>query len=246
MVQFADIFSIKVPRFAINSLVPFIVSQYELPSAAIASLLAAFHPGYVTSMIPGGGATVRWGAKPVIQLGVLGTAAMLALLPAAGRMSRPALTLSVAMVVMGLTQGPMSPALGQMSRDWMPAGGGAEQIEKAWAQRFQMLSHTAAPAIAAFLTPRLATRFSWQQVCFVYAGGGAVFAALWQLGVSSKPPGTAGPAAAKPNTAKRKGDAETTRADPGPGRKPQKQKLVRLIKLANASLSNGHRAQHSA
>ena len=143
-------------------------------------------------MIPGGGATVRWGAKPVIQLGVLGTAASLALMPAAGRLGRPALTLSAVMVFMGLTQGPMSPALGQMSRDWMPSGGGAEQIEKAWSQRFQMLSHTAAPAVAAFLTPRLADRFSWQQVCFVYAGAGAVFSALWQLGVSSKPPrGTA-------------------------------------------------------
>ena len=67
------IFSIKVPRFAINSLVPFIVAQYGMPSAAVASLLAAFHPGYVASMIPGGGATVRWGSKPVIQLGILGT-----------------------------------------------------------------------------------------------------------------------------------------------------------------------------
>ena len=77
-----------MPRFAINSLVPFIVAQYGMPSAATASLLAAFHPGYVASMIPGGGATVAWGAKPVIQLGVLGTALTLALMPVA--VSHPA------------------------------------------------------------------------------------------------------------------------------------------------------------
>ena len=182
------IFSIKVPRFAINSLVPFIVAQYGMPSAALASLLAAFHPGYVTSMIPGGGATVRWGSKPVIQLGVLGTAATLALMPTAARLGRPAVTLAAVMVFMGLTQGPMSPALGQMSRDWMPKGEGAAQIEKAWSQRFQMLSHTAAPAVAAFLTPRFCDRFSWQAVCYTYAAGGAVFGLLWQLAVTSKPP----------------------------------------------------------
>jgi MFS family permease len=190
------IFSIKVPRFAINSLVPFIVAQYGMPSAAVASLLAAFHPGYVASMIPGGGATVRWGSKPVIQLGVLGTAATLALMPVAGRLGRPALTLSAVMVFMGLTQGPMSPALGQMSRDWMPTGEGAAQIEKAWSQRFQMLSHTAAPAVAAFLTPRLCDRYSWQSVCYTYAGAGALFGTLWQLAVTSKPPAAAAAAAA--------------------------------------------------
>jgi MFS family permease len=182
------IFSIKVPRFAINSLVPFIVAQYGMPSAAIASLLAAFHPGYVASMIPGGGATVRWGPKPVIQLGVLGTASTLALMPIAGRLGRPAMTLSAVMIFMGLAQGPMSPALGQMSRDWMPRGDGAAQIEKAWSQRFQMLSHTAAPAVAAFLTPRLCERYSWQAVCSTYAAAGAAFGLLWQLSVTSKPP----------------------------------------------------------
>ena len=176
--------------------------MYGMPSAATASLLAAFHPGYVASMIPGGGATVAWGAKPVIQLGVLGTALTLALMPVAGRLGRPALTLSAVMVFMGLTQGPMSPALGQMSRDWMPSGGGAEQIEKAWSQRFQMLSHTAAPAVAAFLTPRLADRLSWQNVCFLYAGAGAVFGALWQLGASSKPTTAAEPAPAATPAAK--------------------------------------------
>ena len=122
------IFSIKVPRFAINSLVPFIVAQYGMPPAAVASLLAAFHPGYVASMVPGGGATVRWGSKPVIQMGILGTAGSLALMPLAGKLGSPALMLSAVMVFMGLTQGPMSPGLGQMSRDWMPSGGGSEQV----------------------------------------------------------------------------------------------------------------------
>ena len=109
-------------------------------------------------------------------------------MPLAGKLGSPALTLSAVMVFMGLTQGPMSPALGQMSRDWMPAGEGAEQIEKAWSQRFQMLSHTAAPAVAAFLTPRLSDRYSWQTVCYGFAAAGAVFGAAWQLGVTSKPP----------------------------------------------------------
>ena len=65
-----------------------------------------------------------------------------------------------------------------------------------------MLSHTAAPAVAAFLTPRLADRLSWQNVCFLYAGAGAVFGTLWQLGASSKPTTAAEPAPAATPAAK--------------------------------------------
>ena len=65
-----------------------------------------------------------------------------------------------------------------------------------------MLSHTAAPAVAAFLTPRLADRLSWQNVCFLYASAGAVFGALWQLGASSKPATAAEPAPAATPAAK--------------------------------------------
>jgi MFS family permease len=222
------IFSIKVPRFAINSLVPFIVAQYGMPSAAIASLLAAFHPGYVASMIPGGGATVRWGPKPVIQLGVLGTAATLALMPIAARLGRPAMTLSAVMIFMGLTQGPMSPALGQMSRDWMPTGEGTAQIEKAWSQRFQMLSHTAAPAVAAFLTPRLCDRYSWQAVCYAYAAAGATFGLVWQLSVTSKPLRSARHSKTPEATQRRTGDKKESAELQQPQRKPIPWQMFKL------------------
>jgi MFS family permease len=88
---------------------------------------------------------------------------------------------------MGLFQGPMSPVNSQLARDWMPRGGGAGGVERAWAQRFVSFSHNVCPTIAAFVTPRIAERFGWRSVCYSYALTGGSFLALWRLFASNKP-----------------------------------------------------------
>ena len=179
--------SLKIPRFAIASLVPFMVEELGLPATVLPTLLAAFHPGYIASMMPGGKAVQTFGSKPVILMGTLGTALSFTLFPLAARTNRPVVALCSLMAVSGLFQGPMAPSLGQASRDWMPTRSAGDKIEKAWALKFQMLSHTAAPALSALITPRIAARYGWRRVVALYGAAGVLFGLLFQLTASSKP-----------------------------------------------------------
>ena len=45
------VMAFKVPRFMINTLVPFIVADLGLPHTTTPTLLAAFHPGYITTQV---------------------------------------------------------------------------------------------------------------------------------------------------------------------------------------------------
>jgi MFS family permease len=92
------------------------------------------------------------------------------------------MAMSALMLGMGLFQGPMAPVNSQLARDWMPRGGGSGGVERAWAQRFTSLSHNASPLLAALITPRIAQRYGWRTVCYVYAAVGGAF-----LGVPSPP-----------------------------------------------------------
>ena len=179
--------SLKIPRFAIASLVPFMVEELKLPATVLPTLLAAFHPGYIASMMPGGKAVDTFGSKPVILVGSVGTALSFALFPIAAATRFPVTALSVLMAVSGLFQGPMAPSLGQANRDWMPDCSAGDKIEKAWALKFQMLSHTAAPALSALMTPRLAAYYGWRKVVLLYGVLGTLFGVVFQLGGKSKP-----------------------------------------------------------
>ena len=175
----------KVPRFAINTLVPFIVEEMGLPTALTPTLLAAFHPGYICSQIPGAAMVKRHSAKFLGTCQLAGCAAMLALMPrASGVRSQGAAVavLSVFMALLGVLQGPMSPVMSQLNRNWMPAG-----VERAIAFRVTGLAHTAAPLLGALITTRLGARFGWRTVCYVYAGAVAAFTLVWATLASDRP-----------------------------------------------------------
>eukprot|EP01047_Picozoa_sp_COSAG01_P075458 COSAG01_NODE_12938_length_1660_cov_1.127482_2_plen_110_part_00 len=107
------------------------------------------------------------------------------------------MAMSALMLGMGLFQGPMAPVNSQLARDWMPRGGGSGGVERAWAQRFTSLSHNASPLLAALITPRIAQRYGWRTVCYIYAAVGGAFlgarpppepahrdtSAIWSAGV---------------------------------------------------------------
>eukprot|EP01048_Picozoa_sp_COSAG05_P017660 COSAG05_NODE_2450_length_3052_cov_3.028446_4_plen_177_part_00 len=127
--------SLKIPRFAIATLVPFMVEELKLPATVLPTLLAAFHPGYIASMMPGGKAVDTFGSKPVILVGSVGTALSFALFPIVAATRFSVTALSVLMAVRGLFQGPMAPSLGQVNRDWMPDCSAGDKIEKAWERK---------------------------------------------------------------------------------------------------------------
>jgi hypothetical protein len=81
-----SVLTFKVPRFAINTMVPFIVSDLGLPRALTPSLLAAFHPGYIATQVPTAYVVKAKGAKFVCSVMLFGSAALLALVPRASSM----------------------------------------------------------------------------------------------------------------------------------------------------------------
>eukprot|EP01043_Picozoa_sp_COSAG02_P046429 COSAG02_NODE_4340_length_5485_cov_2.496101_6_plen_329_part_00 len=106
--------------------------------------------------------------------------------------------MSALMLGMGIFQGPMSPVQSQISRDWMKEG-----VERAWAYRLLSLSHSSTPLLAAIMTPRLASRFGWRFVCYMYATVAGAFTGIWLLLAGDSPGGrknVGGAAAAKKPT----------------------------------------------
>ena len=118
------------------------------------------------------------------------------------------------MFVMGMFQGPMSPVGSQLNRNWMPRGGGPGGVERAWAQRFVSLSHNVCPLLAALFTPRIAERYGWRAVCYIFSGVGGAFLVLWRLLASNSPAmvATSTPDAMPPSP-KTKSDKNTTATD---------------------------------
>eukprot|EP01043_Picozoa_sp_COSAG02_P018529 COSAG02_NODE_867_length_16363_cov_3.359137_9_plen_302_part_00 len=230
------------PR-SINTMVPFVVSDLGLPRSVTPSLLAAFHPGYILTQIPSSFLVKSRGPKFVCSFQLLGSAGMMMLVPAAsnlrGTPSHPPVyqfksanmqrlltgssalkvgVMSVLMFVMGMFQGPMSPVGSQLNRNWMPRGGGPGGVERAWAQRFVSLSHNVCPLLAALFTPRIAERYGWRAVCYIFSGVGGAFLVLWRLLASNSPAtvATSTPDAIPPNPkrkAKTKSETNATGTD---------------------------------
>eukprot|EP01051_Picozoa_sp_SAG22_P013628 SAG22_NODE_1548_length_4150_cov_2.816095_7_plen_274_part_00 len=212
----------KVPRFAINTLVPFVVADLGLDAALIPSLLAAFHPGYILSQLPGAAVARRSGAKFVGSVQLAGCVLLLVMMPRAGGGAlgkRAAVAvLSALMCGLGVCQGPMSPVLSQLNHAWMPEG-----VERAIAFRATSLAHTAAPLFAALVTTRLGARLGWRAVCYFYAGATACFLAAWVAFAADKPsalppppPSAAAAPAAKEQAAEEEAPSATKGSEPPP------------------------------
>jgi hypothetical protein len=119
----------------------------------------------------------------MIQL--VGAGACIALLPTAGSLKNKTTAvaaMSLLMFLTGVFQGPMAPVKSELGRDWMKVG-----VERAWAARFNSISHSACPLLAALITTRISERFGWRVVCYVYAAAIGVFAGLWQLLATDRP-----------------------------------------------------------
>ena len=179
-----SILSVKTLRSSLNSVVPAMALDplLGLNSSQQAAIMASFYPGYLLTQLPAGPIVQIIGGKSVMSLQLFGTAAIFLSAPLAMKRGGTAL-LAAALGLLGLLQGPMSPSLSQLNREWIPKGSAKE---RGIALRLQGLAHTSAPMLAALVTPFLA-RQGWRRVFYVLGGVVGAFAGLWQLLVSSKP-----------------------------------------------------------
>ena len=176
----AQALCIYVPRLALPVLVAFLAEERSFSEAARARLLGAFFPGYMITMVPLGWAAQRFGPKLILQLGNVGTAASMLLLPAMA--SAGPMAASACCFLLGLLQGPFVPAHNEMKRLWVPEGPG-----KPMSLMIIGLGNRIGGALASVLTPVLASKLGWRWVCYVYGACVAAYAAVWELCVSNGP-----------------------------------------------------------
>lgn len=173
----------------------------------------------ISSQIPGGVVVSNKGPKFVAACQLAGSAVLLSLIPYAGSLGGTAAVyaMSALMLGMGIFQGPMSPVQSQISRDWMKEG-----VERAWAYRLLSLSHSSTPLLAAIMTPRLASRFGWRYVCYIYAAIAGAFTGVWLLLADDSPGGRkkVGDAAVRKKTSRPAFDWRIMRTKPGACRVP--------------------------
>ena len=147
--------------------------------------------GYTITQVPAAPIVQKFGAKRMLGLSMLGTAAVFAGAPAlaagASTTGRKATVLMSTFMLMGLVQGTFAPAMSQINRAWLPGG-----IEQVWALRGIGQAHQVTPLLAALVTPRLAVKLGWRMACYVFAGATAGAALIWQLFASNAPVAAAG------------------------------------------------------
>lgn len=161
-------------------IVPFIVADRGYSDAQRAQLLAAFFPGYLLTQIPLGFLAQLWGAKNVLSLNLVGTAAMLATLPTAT--AAGARGVWACLFTLGLFQGPFVPAGSLMKRSWVPSG-----PEKAMALLLIGLGSKASRMVSSTVTPVLCDRAGWRRASYAYAAVVGIFTVLWQLVARNEP-----------------------------------------------------------
>lgn len=134
----------------------------------------------MATMVPLGWAAQTHGAKVILQLGNVGTAVAMLLLPAMARAG--ANTASLCFFLLGLMQGPFVPAHNEMKRAWVAEGPG-----KPLALMIIGLGNRIGGAAASTVTPIIAAAFGWRTVAYLYGATVATFSVLWQFTVANSP-----------------------------------------------------------
>lgn len=212
--------------------VPFICDEYAFSEAAQARLLGAFFPAYMITMVPLGWVAQKHGPKIVLQLGNIGTAVAMLLLPSMARGGANAA--SLCFFLLGLLQGPFVPAHNEMKRAWVTEGPG-----KPLALMIIGLGNRIGGAAASTLTPILAAAFGWRFVAYLYGVLVAAFSVFWQLWVTNSPAQQALIAAQDPSAA---GRAQETSVDTAAAEKIQQKQQEKSESKALDSRIFGVRA----
>ena len=134
----------------------------------------------MATMVPLGWAAQTQGAKVILQLGNVGTAVAMLLLPSMARFG--ANTASLCFFLLGLMQGPFVPAHNEMKRAWVDDGPG-----KPLALMIIGLGNRLGGAAASTITPIIAAAFGWRTVAYLYGTAVAVFSIFWQLNMTNGP-----------------------------------------------------------
>ena len=169
-------------RNALPSWLPLLCASAGFTDAQRALLMSSFFPGYILTQIPGSFAIQKYGAKIVLLVDMVVTATLCFCIPLATSTGGPRM-LAPILTVIGLSQGPLIPALQVRKKDWLPAGPGRALI-----LRLMSVPPMVSDMLATTIYPFICVKFGWQAFPYVHGVLTASFLVLWKLFVQDKPP----------------------------------------------------------
>lgn len=197
-----------VTRGSLAPLIQYIVADLGMSMAQKALLLGAFFPVFTPFQVVAGPLCQLAGGKTLLTANLAGMSALLLLLPSMARI-KGAWAMCLCLAGIGLCQGVLVPAQGQLKRNWLPDG-----PERVWGLRVIGLGMRVGYPLAAWMVPKIAERFGWRTVPYVLGLPMAVFGGLWHYFAAESPgglleagledapaPAAAAPAAAAPTKA---------------------------------------------
>ena len=126
-----------------------------MSAAQKALLLGSFFPIFTPFQVLAGPLCQLVGGKKLLSLNLAGMSALLLLLPTMAKL--PGVWgMSACLAGIGVCQGVLVPAQGQLKRNWLPDG-----PERVWAQRIIGLGMRIGYPTAAAVIPWIASRFGW-------------------------------------------------------------------------------------
>ena len=145
-----------------------------------ALLLGAFFPVFTPFQVVAGPLCQLVGGKKLLSLNLFGMSSLLLLLPTLARAGPWAMSACLAGI--GVCQGVLVPAQGQLKRNWLPDG-----PERVWGQRIIGLGMRVGYPTAAAAVPWVANRFGWRAVPYALGGPMAAFSLLWHFYATETP-----------------------------------------------------------
>jgi len=162
-----------VGRLPLGPILPLLGLELSISAADKGPLLASFSTGYLLTQMAGGCVADRVGARLVIFLALVSTAAGLALAPAAAAVGGASVAgLSGVYFMLGVVNGPLFPACSVMLRHVGPQG-------RASAMAIVDDGATLGGCVATALCPVLATWIGWRQLYHLLAAAAFITAMVW-------------------------------------------------------------------
>jgi MFS family permease len=184
-----------VTRGSLAPLIQYIVADLQMSLAQKALLLGAFFPVFTPFQVVAGPLCQLVGGKLLLSLNLGGMSALLLLLPSMARV-KGSWAMCACLAGIGVCQGVLVPAQGQLKRNWLPDG-----PERVWGLRIIGLGMRVGYPLAAWLVPKVAERFGWRMVPYLLGLPMAVFATVWHSFAAEGPAVAAEATAARENKA---------------------------------------------
>lgn len=140
---------------------------------------SAFFWGYVTTQIPGGYLSDRYGGRQVLAFGVIAWSLMTFLTPLAASTSLP--WLLVARALLGVGEGVAMPAMNQIVSRWVPRSERSASLSLIYSGMYL------GSVVGLLSCPFLIAQFGWPSVFYVFGALGAVWWGGWHFLTSGSP-----------------------------------------------------------